>query len=309
VFAVVNPASGTYEEGRILGLLEEALGPRHPAGGLHVYLVNDAADKKLADVVKDAVVRLQPDVVVAVGGDGTVSGVANGLVEGTIPLGIVPTGTANLLARELGIPVEPELACQLVASQGSGRQIDLMRYGGRISLCHISFGVFSNIGKRTSKEAKRWFRRGAYVWNAIPELASAPRYLFNLEIDGRRHRVRGSFVMIANVGSVGAGSMVWGSDIRPDDGAVDVFVVRAQRLREFAQLVWLVMRGEPDRVPQIRRFRAESSVVVRARRPLPVRADGEDEPQAGGRVEILRHRLSVIAPAEAAEDGVVEAAQ
>ena len=133
VFTVLNPVAGNSESSRV----RQALEHHFPAGRTVCEIHEAGRDERIAEVVRAALGR-GCDLVVAAGGDGTVSAVANGLIGnengGSVPLGIIPLGTANVLARELGIPVDLERACQLLAGPHATTRIDGMRVGAGVLL-------------------------------------------------------------------------------------------------------------------------------------------------------------------------------
>src|SRR5258708_5039272 len=109
VFVVVNPAAGAG----LSAAVQRALETLFPPGACEFH--ETTPDAELPPIVRGAVER-GANLVVAGGGDGTVSAVANGLIGSLIPLGIIPVGTANVLARELQIPLDLDGACQLLAA-------------------------------------------------------------------------------------------------------------------------------------------------------------------------------------------------
>ena len=111
VFTVLNPVAGNSESSRVRQVLEH----HFPADNTVCEIHEAGRDDRIGELVRAALGR-GCDLVVAAGGDGTVSAVANGLIGnengGSVPLGIIPLGTTNVLARELGIPVDLEQACR-----------------------------------------------------------------------------------------------------------------------------------------------------------------------------------------------------
>src|SRR4051812_5193041 len=126
LFVILNPKAGSFAEGTI----QAALGASFSCedGSCTIHETN--GQENLEELARDAA-RRGGDVVVAAGGDGTVSAVADGLVGTGTPLGIIPLGTANVLARELGIPVAVEAAVALLAGPHRTVAIDAMKVGDK----------------------------------------------------------------------------------------------------------------------------------------------------------------------------------
>ena len=289
IFAVINPVAGSCQAALVQTTLEEAC----MGAGLHCdcYFTQPGAD--IIGRVRQAL-RQGYERVVAAGGDGTVAAVATALANQSIPLAVLPVGTANLLARELDIPLDLAAACELATRGQTLRAIDAMQINGQLFLSHISLGVYSKIAENTSTTAKRYFRQIAYVWNAIPELLGRRTWRFALQVDGQVSRPRASFIMIANVGGIGAGDLRWGPDIRPDDGEVNICIVHARKLWDYVVLGWHVLTHRHDEAPKLAYQKAKHNVAIRAHKRVPVRGDGEIIGQTAVDIAILPHALNIV---------------
>lgn len=298
LFLVLNPAAGSCDA----AMVEETLARECAATGVSCEIHHTTGNEDVPAIVHQACKRGYR-IIAAGGGDGTVSAVASALVNSRIPLGVLPVGTANLFARELGIPLELEAACRLLATGSHKRAIDAMRVGDTAYISHISLGIYSKIAEKTSAAAKRYFRQLAYIWNAMPELLGRHSWRFTMIIDGKTYRVRASFIMIANVGGLGAGALRWGPDIEPDDGRVDICVVRAHTLTDYLLFMWHVIIGEHKKAPITTYLYAHRHIEVVTKKRLPVRGDGEIIGQSEVKIEILPRAVQVLVPAEAKTPG------
>lgn len=264
--AIINPASGNADPEQVVALLRErvpGLVPRHaPEGG------------DLVAFVREQLAALRPELVVVSGGDGTISAVATAMDGAAIPLGIIPTGTANLLARELEIPLEPAAACDVVAGERT-RAIDAMRIGSRRCLVRLAFGRLAEVGNRTTAEDKQSSQQLAYIASAIPTLFAPETLELELELDGLTARTRGSSVVVTNIDTVGLLGLRWGDHVRPDDGLIDVMVVEASSAIDHLELLWSTLTGEGARSDVTQHLQAHCTITIRAREPFPAVADGE----------------------------------
>jgi diacylglycerol kinase (ATP) len=208
-------------------------------------------------------VEQQVDLVVAAGGDGTVRIVADGLANTGIPMGIVPSGTANLLARNLGIPMTEDDAIDVVLS-GRTRTIDLIKLSvdeGEPEHFAVmaGMGIDAMIMDETRPELKDKIGTAAYFVAAARALGRLPVPM-RIKLDDRRPRRRRA--MICVVGNVGElpGNIVLIPGAQPDDGQLDIYVASPHRLtqwiRVFARLITRRSNGE-DRVDQWRGRRVE----------------------------------------------------
>ncbi len=233
------------------------------------------------------------DLVVAAGGDGTVSAVCDGLVGSLIPLGIIPTGTGNLIARELDIPGAAEAAVALLAGAPRPRKIDAMRIDKRTYVLNASVGISASIIGETSRTSKSRFGRIAYVGMALLKmLSSRPRYLV-VEVDGKAHPYRAVEVSIMNCGLLGKMFYPKGPDIRIDDGHLGVWILSLQSVGDYIRYLLGVVAGWPLQ-REAHFIRAEKTVSIRSNIPLPVQADGDIIGMTPVAVEVLPGMLTVL---------------
>lgn len=297
LFAIINPVAGSCDAETVKYELAQAC----IAAGRDFDCYFTSADEDDNDIINVAQKALNNGCgrIVVAGGDGTVAAVGSALIGSDYQLAILPVGTANLLARELGIPFDLPVACQLAASGENHRQLDAMRVGERVFLSHISLGVYSKIAERTSRTAKRYFRQVAYVWNALPELLSGHTWRFSMQVDEQEINVRASFIMVANVGELGAADLRWGEDISLDDGTIDICVVHARTLKDYLTLAWCVLRRRHVSSPKLSYYRATQRVRVATKhKQVPVRGDGEIIGYSFVEITLLPHAVKVITPLE-----------
>jgi YegS/Rv2252/BmrU family lipid kinase len=236
------------------------------------------------------------EMIIAAGGDGTVSEVANDLAGGDVPLGILPLGTGNLVARELGIPLDLKAACQVLTGQMPITRIDVMDVDGEIFISHVSLGLYAKIALTTTDEEKQRWGRMAYLWHILEELLKRRNWRFSLTVDGKTQSVRAALIMAANVGEVGLPPLRWGPDIRPTDGVINLCILRARNLRDYIMLLWHAVRGRPAAAAQTTYHRAQETITIRTRKRLPVRGDGEIIGQSAVAICIRPQHLPIIVP-------------
>lgn len=135
-FVVLNPMGG----GNDPQLIHSERARAFSTAGIPYSVLKTTPETAIAAEMR-AAVAAGADLVVAAGGDGTVSLVADGVIDQNVPLAIVPSGTANVLARVLGVPLGVAEACDLAAEPQRVRWIDAMRAGAAIYLLHIGVGV------------------------------------------------------------------------------------------------------------------------------------------------------------------------
>lgn len=291
VFIVLNPVSGTS----VVDDVRQALDVHFPRGDSICEVHETAKGDSIEEIVREAQGRGY-DMVVAAGGDGTVSAVAEGLVGTETPLGIIPLGTANVLARELDIPVDLQGACQLLAGVHGVTSIDAMKAGEKHYFTQVGVGIDAMMIRDTSREDKRRFGRVAYLWTALTRLVGFQPRRFQITADDRQERRRASEIVIANCGILGQPPFRWGPDIEPDDGRLDVCIVRAQTMLDYLSLGWHVVRGQHNQSPNVRYLKARRQIVIETSRPMPVQADGEIIGETPVQIQLVAAAVRVIVP-------------
>jgi len=253
--------------------------------------------RRAAGAVKDRV-----DVVVAVGGDGAVMHVAMSLVKSKVALGIVPMGTGNLLARNLGLPKRAATATATVIN-GRHRRIDVGRVrldgGDRYNFtvaCGIGFDA--KVMGKTDASQKRHFGRFAYLANAISEAGGIHNIPHVLTIDGSETTTEAAQVLIANFGRMLAGVKP-DRAIRPDDGVLDVIALRATGWLSGLLAGWEALRqknlGEAHDGRAIRTH--ARTITVETTPKQPVEIDGSVVGTTPVTVSVVPKSLTVIVPA------------
>jgi diacylglycerol kinase family enzyme len=243
-----------------------------------------------------AAVEAGAALVVAVGGDGTIRACAEALAEGSVPLAIVPAGSANLTARALGIPGRLESALA-VAFGGRNRAIDLGSADGAVFVAMAGIGLDAAVVGAAHRLAKRQAGWPAYAVAATGQLLRRP-VTFTLHIDGGEPLTRRArCITVGNSGALPGGFAIM-PDARPDDGRLDVVVLAPAGLLGWVDVGYRVALGSRRDDTQLERYQA-STVEITAEAPgLPRQLDGEIvETSDSLSVRVLPGALLVRVPA------------
>jgi YegS/Rv2252/BmrU family lipid kinase len=294
VYVVFNPVAGNTDADAVC----QALNAIFTDDAVSAYSIYETTGQEnLSEVVYQAI-NQGFNLVVAVGGDGTVAGVASGLADTDIPLGIIPMGTGNALALKLDIPLELEAALQLVLGQYAVQTMDAMQVDGRFFLLNVTIGLTPLIMRDAERERKQHFGRLAYVWAGLLALFNVQPQRFSIKVDGQVHRTRASEIAITNVATFGASMFKWGPHIRLDDAQLDVVIVRSRTLWDYLQLAWHTILNQHKQDPNVSYLSFKQSVIVDADRPLIVQGDGDVIGQTPVRVKLAPGALRIIVPPE-----------
>ncbi|RAP32537.1 hypothetical protein DID75_04765 [Candidatus Marinamargulisbacteria bacterium SCGC AG-410-N11] len=170
------------------------------------------------------------DLVIAVGGDGTINEVTNGLVHSTITLGIIPLGTANVMSIELNIPTDLELACQKIIN-GYRSTIDLAKINHRYFCCMAGIGFDANVIKKADTSLKKKLGPLSYVLVAMRELCTYKFQKIYLTLDNKVD-IDGYFAIISNIKFYGGNFIVF-PNANPDDGILDICVFKQKKILRY----------------------------------------------------------------------------
>lgn len=238
---VLNPAAGQEDTDRVLRLLAGAFAVRR--AGFDVVETGGAGDaERFAREAAAAGYRS----VVAVGGDGTVGEVITGLAGTGVPLGIIPKGTGNQVACNLGIPRSVEAAVEVVVN-GVPTPIDLGQLdNGRYFAVAAGAGWDAAVVAVATRELKDRWGFGAYLYATLKVGSTPPASTYRITADGMVLEIRAAMVLVANMGRIVSNPPTLNVRIGPGvshrDGLLDVCVFAPRTLPEAAAMVWKMAR-------------------------------------------------------------------
>lgn len=288
---VVNHKSRRGEESRAIAVEQLT--------GLGFELVEGDSDTPSGDLIRSHADRV--DIVIIGGGDGSLNYAADALAETGKPLGILPLGTANDLARTLNLPTDLAEACKVIAD-GHTRRIDLGRVNGRPFFNVASIGLSVAITRRLSKGAKGLLGVIAYAVAAVRALGSGRPFRSEIRCDGEVHSARTVQVTVGNGRHYGGGLTV-AEDATPDDGRLDVYSLEVGHWIGLLPLLPALWRGNLAGRKQVRVLRGRE-VEVTTRRPRSVTADGEVVTRTPAVFSVQPGAVTVLVPRPKAIDSV-----
>jgi YegS/Rv2252/BmrU family lipid kinase len=231
------------------------------------------------------------DILVAAGGDGTINAVANGMAVAARPLAVLPLGTANVLAREIGLPRRPELLAELIAI-GPARPIWPGRVGDRLFLVMASSGFDAETVAAVNPRLKRYAGRLAFAWAIVLCLWRYRASEFRIRVDGDEHRAT---TVIAAKGRFYAGSHVIAPRASLAEPILDlVLFQRSGRIMVLRYLAALLL-GRVHRRRDVTTLRSRRALVSGAE-SLPVQADGEIVARLPVSIGIAEQPLQLVRP-------------
>ncbi len=277
-------------------MVEEVINRHFTSFGVEYRRYETSGNEEDLPAVLRQAIQNGAEIVLAAGGDGTVSAVADGLAYSGTPMGIIPTGSGNTLARELNIPLEIQQALELITGEHRLRALDTILVGDRHFVLNLSIGLSSRIVAETERRQKRKLGKAAYFFQGLQNLAGLRLQNYFLAIDERKITARASEVYIANAGLIGLKPLRLSPEIKPDDGILHVCVFRARTFGDFAGLLLSALLGRPDRQPELTCFAAQGAIQIDSNAPRLVQGDGDLIGQTPIEIGIARAAIEFLVP-------------
>lgn len=232
--------------------------------------------------------------IVAAGGDGTINEVVNGLAGSKAALGLLPLGTMNVFACELGVPANRLRKCWQIIEAGHVRSIDLARANHCYFVQLAGIGLDAQVVQETTWELKKSIGPLSYLVNAAQIAARKPPQLV---IESPERTDKGSFVLIGN-GRYYGGPFAIFKDARIDDGLLDVLIFKNLGYLDIARYLQAIIFGTHTKLADVEYFQTPR-VTVRSKEKVLVEVDGEVIGSVPVTFRVSSKKLRVIVPAPA----------
>jgi len=289
---IYNPRSGRQRHAQVLdGILD-----RLRDGGFAVELSPTEYAGQATDLAREAAADGELEAVFAFGGDGTAREVAAGLLGTPVALGVLPGGTANLLAMALGLPRDPVRAAAALAG-ARVRSFDVGLAGGQTGeqpfLMMVSAGLDAAVLAALDVELKWRFGEAAIVWQGLREWW---RYSYpDIEVIADGERLCATFAAVANIPFY-AGSFRLAPGARPDDHRLELVLFRGRGRRETLGFILDLMRSAHARRPDVE-IRKVDEVLLGGPEGIAAQVDGDlCEERLPVKVRLAAERLRVLFP-------------
>ena len=228
------------------------------------------------------------------GGDGSVQRSIDTVVGHDVVLAILPAGTANLLATNLDIPTDLEQAV-MVGLDGTDRQIDVGKINGEHFAVMAGTGLDALMIRDADRGLKDRFGRAAYVWTGARHVRQEPTAT-KVRVDGKVwFDGDASCVLVGNVGSISGGIQAF-DNAEPDDGRLDLAVVTASGVVQWARTLTRAAAGHTDRSPLVQMTTA-TKIRIETKKKLPYELDGGDRPKTAVlKVKVVPKAVTIRVP-------------
>jgi YegS/Rv2252/BmrU family lipid kinase len=282
VLVILNPAARSERAGnaadRICALVN---------GDAEISITTEPGEAKaLALAAAERGVRM----VVAAGGDGTINEVVNGLAGSETALGVLPVGTMNVFAAELGVPSRLREAWKVICA-GRLRTIDLARANRHYFVQLAGVGLDAQVVKETSWTSKRNFGPLSYLFSTAQIASRKPPRLF---VETEERKCEGSFVLIGN-GRFYGGPIAFFKKARVDDGLLDVLIFKRMSNLDLARYFANIVIGRHTGLSDVEYFQARKAQIT-SEDSVPVEVDGELACELPVTFRISSKKLRVVVP-------------
>ncbi len=280
-------ANENSRRGKEVGRLAEVL----ERGGLELRRETCPSREELSPLIRS--LKDEVGAVILAGGDGTINAAAPALHETGLPLGILPMGTANDLARNIGIPTEGDGAAEIILA-GRTRTLDLGTVNEIPFFNVASMGLTVATTKNLKQIMKRRYGVLSYPLAAALAVLRSGRFRAALRTDGEEVLVTTLQIAVGN-GRYYGGGMVVSADATIDDGCLDVYSLEPRARWRLLFMARAFRAGEHDKLREVRAIRCRSASVT-TRRPRDVSADGEIVTRTPAYFALLPEAVRVFAP-------------
>ncbi len=264
LLVIFNPTAGQRKQKRMRKVLTEL-----EALGAHLTL-KETTQRGDAELFAREAADASFDAVVAAGGDGTINEVVNGLAGKSMPFGIIPLGTANVLCHEVGLSQSPKDVARALAF-GAIKPINVGVMNGRCFVMMAGIGFDAHVVSEVQPFMKRAVGKLAYVWETLRGFFAYRFGTFNVLIDGVRHQA--ASVVIAN-GHYYGGTFVCAKDASLERNSLHVCLFKTAGPFSAARYALWMALGRLDKLPDYEVIEAQT-VEVDGRDGQPIQSDGD----------------------------------
>ena len=285
VYVICNPTAG-----RIHSLFDPALDTLKKLG-VACESVKTSESGHAQRLAREAATSGRYDAVVAAGGDGTINEVIHGLADCAIPLGIIPLGTANVLALEIDLKFNPDSIARTIAF-GETQDIHLGRVEGRLFFLMVSAGFDARVVQNTSAKLKKLIGKGAYAFSGFCQFFRAPASPFEVTVDGAKHPA--AWVIVSNTRLYG-GKFLLAPDAGLTNSGFSVVLFSGRGRWGLLKDLWEILCGRTGYSSRTKILQG-TDITIEGDPSEPVQADGDLAGTLPVTITSAPHRIKLIVP-------------
>lgn len=292
IAVVANPTAGRGKGAKLIPKVDALLRSLGAPHTLHICEGPDDPQRLAREAASQGA-----DIVAALGGDGQVGAVANGIIGTGAALGVIPAGTGNDFARHLGLDRKDPLAATALLASPTIHKIDVVRITtpeGERYYVNVGGAGFDSEVNEHANGVKHLKGTAKYIYSTFVVLSRFKAGNFTVKVDGQDHAFRGMMLAVGNASSYGGGMLVC-PDAKSDDGVLDICVIQELPKRQFVMTFPKVFKGRHVGHRAVQMLRG-TKVEISADRPFLVYADGERVGSLPATFTVEPQALPVVAP-------------
>lgn len=289
IVAITNPVAGNHDR----EILREELFKRFAS---YDFEIQETLEPLHAvDLAKNAV-RENADIIIAAGGDGTVIEVISGMIYSKAKLGIIPFGTGNMLASNLGISANVSKSIDTII-EGSSQKIDIGKINDRYFAFMAGCGFVSRIIEEVSMEKKRKFGFLAYFIEGFRHAFTEKYAVFKIRLDNSKTiKAKALTVLVANSGNVVGDFVSIAPNASFSDGLLDLIIISPKNYPDFVSILWEILtRKSLKKSGKILSYQAKE-IEIKSKPCLLVQADGDIIGKTPVKIQALPASIEVFTP-------------
>lgn len=286
ILYILNRRSGNRNLNDLIKLIDQK-SKSHPFDYTIHFL-----DSFSTELIRKEINQYKPNIVAVAGGDGTISLMAGILAGSSIPLAIIPFGSANGMAKDLKIPIEIEESIEVLLT-GIIKKIDMVKINDRKCIHLADVGLNARVVNRFDKDLKRGLF--TYAKHLFGEMFFLKNYVFHIVYDGKKIRRKGVSITFANASKYGTGAVI-NPEGRLDDGKFELVLVKPFPKIKLLSIAWKMFTNQLHTSDYVEIFSCKKAVVF-SNKKTTLQIDGEIIGKVKEiRLENLEKVLSVVVP-------------
>lgn len=290
IVAILNPTSGNKD----INLLKKELWKRF--SDLDFRIWETVQPLHALDLAKKAA-KEEFDIAIAVGGDGTIIEVITGIINSKTKLGILPYGTGNMLAFNLGIPVNNPAKAIDIILEGNIQKIDIGKINSRYFAFMAGCGFDAKIIDETSREKKKKYGMLAYFAEGVMQVFKTKYGSFKIKLDHKKTiRTQALTVIIANSGNILGRNFSLAPQASLSDGLLDIVIISPKNAGDYIPILWRIITKQHHKISnKIRHYQAKE-IEIKCKPNLLVQADGDIIDKTPVKIQIIPQAIDILTP-------------
>lgn len=289
IFAIINPESGIGESDSLTQLIYDSFCDFE----INVGIVSKTTSVK--ELAKQAV-NEQSQILLVAGGDGTISQVISVIADSDITLGLLPLGTGNLLAINLGIPLNIEKSIEIIKA-GHSKKIDLGEINGKYFSLLAGCGFDVRIIGSTKQAAKKRFGFLAYIIRGFAEVFKTRNMAFQVSLDSRKpFKARASTIFIANTAKIFGDVLSLAPKASMTDGKLDLIIISSKGFFDYFALVFQMLVGHHYKDKGHLKVYQAKSIEIKTNKKYFIQVDGDIASTTPISAKIRPQALKIFTP-------------